>query len=421
MQIVYPRCCGIDVHKKDVKACALLTHPDGTTTSQVRTFATTTDGSPLGSMLALADWLGALDIHQVAMESTGVYWRPVYNILEGDCAVILVNAQHIKAVPGRKTDVKDSEWLADLLRHGLLQPSFIPPAPIRELRDLTRYRKTLIGERVQEANRLQKVLETANIKLAAVATDVLGVSGRQMLAALLGGEQDAEALAELARGRLREKLPQLRRALVGRVQPYHRILIERILAHIDFLEESIAALQREIGRCLVPFAQAVALLVTIPGVSAHAAATLIADAAQRAPGTEMAQFPSAKHLASWAGVCPGNRESGGKRRSGKPTVGNRWVKAVLGEVAWSVSRTRDNYLVAQYQRMARRKGRLKAIGATMHTVLVIAYHVLRDGTPYRDLGADYFDKLDTARLERHHVNRLKALGYEVVLTPQAAA
>ena len=411
MQVVHPRCCGLDVHKKDVKACALLTHPDGTTTSQVRTFSTMTDG-----LLALADWLRSLDIRQVAMESTGVYWRPVYNILEAECAVILVNAQHIKAVPGRKTDVKDSEWLADLLRHGLLQPSFIPPAPIRELRDLTRYRKTLIGERVQEANRLQKVLETANIKLAAVATDVLGVSGRQMLAALLGGEQDAEALAELARGRLREKLPLLRRALVGRVQPYHRILIERILAHIDFLEESIATLQQEIDRCLLPFAQAVALLVTIPGVSAHAATTLIAEI-----GTEMAQFPSAKHLASWAGVCPGNRESGGKRKSGKPTAGNRWVKAVLGEVAWSVSRTRDNYLVAQYQRMARRKGRLKAIGATMHTVLVIAYHVLREGMPYRELGADYFEKLDTARLERHHVNRLRALGYEVVLTPVAAA
>jgi transposase len=411
MQIVHPRCCGIDVHKKDVKACALLTHADGTTASQVRTFSTMTDG-----LLALADWLRALDIQQVAMESTGVYWRPVFNILEAECAVILVNAQHIKAVPGRKTDVKDSEWLADLLRHGLLQPSFIPPAPIRELRDLTRYRKTLIGERSQEANRLQKVLETANIKLAAVATDVLGVSGRQMLVALLGGEQDAEALAELARGRLREKLPLLRRALVGRVQPYHRILIERILAHIDFLEESIATLQQEIDRCLLPFAQAVALLVTIPGVSVHAATTLIAEI-----GTEMAQFPSAKHRASWAGVCPGNRESGGKRKSGKPTAGNRWVKAVLGEVAWSVSRTRDNYLVAQYQRMARRKGRLKAIGATMHTVLVIAYHVLREGMPYRELGAAYFDRLDTARLERHHVNRLRALGYEVALTPIAAA
>jgi len=303
-----------------------------------------------------------------------------------------------------------------LLRHGLLTASFIPPEPIRELRDLTRYRKTLIGERAQEANRLQKVLETANIKLAMVATNVLGVSGRQMLMAMLGGEQDAEALAALARGRLREKLPLLRRALVGRVRPYHLVLIDRILAHVTFLEESIAALQEEIDRCLLPFAQAVALLVTIPGVSEQAATTLVAEI-----GTEMAQFPSAKHLASWAGVCPGNRESGGKRKSGKPREGNRWLKAVLGEVAWAVTRTRDNYLVAQYHRIARRKGRLKAIGAVMHTVLVIVYHLLREGQPYRELGADYFDRQDTARLERHHVNRLKALGYEVVLTPIAAA
>jgi len=393
MQIVHPRCCGIDVHKKDVKACVLLTRADGTATAQVRTFSTMTDG-----LLALADWLRALDITQVAMESTGVYWRPVFNVLEDDCTVILVNARHVKAVPGRKTDVKDSKWLAgrplgSMLRHGLLQPSFIPPAPIRELRDLTRYRKTLIGERAQEANRLQKVLETANIKLAMVASNVLGVSGRQMLAALLGGEQDAEALAELARGRLREKLPLLRRALVGRVQPYHLILIDRILAHIAFLEESMATLQQEIDRCLAPFAAAEALLMTIPGISAQAAATLIAEI-----GTDMTRFPSAKHLASWAGVCPGNRESAGKRKSGKPREGNRWLKAVLGEVAWVVSRTQDNYLVAQYRRMARRKGRLKAIGATMHAVLVIVYHVLRDGQPYRELGADYFDKLDTARI-----------------------
>jgi transposase len=411
MQVVHARCCGLDVHKEDVKACVLLTDTQGTVTAQVRTFSTMTDG-----LLALADWLHSRAVTHVAMESTGVYWRPVYNILEADCTVILVNAQHIKAVPGRKTDVKDSEWLADLLRHGLLTPSFIPPAPIRELRDLTRYRKTLIGERAQEANRLQKVLETANIKLAMVATNVLGVSGRQMLTALLGGEQDADVLAELARGRLREKLPLLRRALIGRIQPYHLILIERILAHIDFLEESLATLQQEVDRCLIPFAQAVALLTTIPGVNERAASTIVAEI-----GTNMEQFPTAAHLASWAGVCPGNRESGGKRKSGKPREGNHWLKAVLGEVAWVVTRTRDNYLVAQYQRIARRRGRLKAIGAVMHTVLVIAYHLLREGTPYRELGGDYFDTLNTARLERHHVNRLKALGYEVVLTPARAA
>jgi transposase len=411
MQVLHSRCCGLDVHKKDVKACVLLTHPDGTVTRQVRTFSTMTDG-----LLALADWLRVLDVTQVAMESTGIYWRPVFNLLEDDCTVILVNAQHVKAVPGRKTDVKDSEWLADLLRHGLLEASFIPPAPIRELRDLTRYRKTLVGERAQEANRLQKVLETANIKLAMVASNVLGVSGRQMLLALLGGQQDAEALAELARGRLREKLPLLRHALVGRVRPYHLILIDRILAHIDFLEESIAALQAEIDRALAPFAQAVALLVTIPGVAEQAAATMVAEI-----GTDMTRFPSAKHLASWAGVCPGNRESAGKRKSGKPTEGNRWLKAMLGEVAWAVTHTRDNYLVAQYHRIARRRGKLKAVGAVMHSVLVIVYHLLREGQPYRELGADYFDHQETARLERHHVNRLKALGYEVVLTPIAAA
>ena len=411
MQVLYPRCCGLDVHKKDVKACALLTAANGTTTSQVRTFSTMTDG-----LLALADWLRGLGITDVAMESTGIYWRPVYNILEDDCTVILVNARHIKAVPGRKTDVKDSEWLADLLRHGLLTASFIPPAPSRELRDLTRYRKTLIAERAQEANRLQKVLETANIKLAMVATNVLGVSGRQMLLAMLGGEQDADVLAELARGRRREKLPLLRRALVGRVRPSHLALRDRILAHVDFLEGSIAALQEEIDHCLAPFAQAVALLVTIPGVGEQAAATIVAEI-----GTDMNRFPSAKHLASWAGVCPGNRESAGKRKSGKPTDGTRWLKAVLGEVAWAVTHTRDNYLVTQYQRIARRRGKLKAVGAVMHSVLVIVYHLLREGQPYRELGADYFDRQDTARLERHHVNRLKALGYDVVLTPLVAA
>jgi transposase len=319
-------------------------------------------------------------------------------------------------VPGRKTDVRDAEWLADLLRHGLLTPSFIPPAPIRELRELTRYRKTLVEERAQEVNRLHKVLETANLKLSVVATDVLGVSGRQMLAALLGGEQRPDVLADLAKGRLRAKLPELRRALEGRVQPHHRLLIERILAHIDFLEESIAAVQAAVDRCLDPFQAAVDLLQTIPGVGEVAAATIVAEI-----GTDMRRFPSSKHLASWAGLCPGNHESAGKRTSGKPTGGDTWLKAVLGEVAWGISRLREHtYLSAQYHRIARRRGKKKAVVAVAHSVLVIAYHLLATKQPYRDLGADYFDKLDKARIERHHVNRLKALGYEVELKPTAA-
>ncbi len=412
MQVVHARCCGLDVHKKSVVACVLLTREDGTVQRQVRSFGTMTV-----DLLALADWLTAADVTHVAMESTGVYWRPVFNLLEDEArTIVLVNAQHMAAVPGRKTDVRDSEWLADLLRHGLVRASFIPPAPIRELRELTRYRKTLVQERAQEVNRLQKLLEGANIKLASVATDVLGLSGRDMLRALIGGEQDPEALAELARGKLRAKLPALRQALQGRVQPYHLILLTRILAHIDFLEGSLAQLQAEIDTRLTSCEEAVALLQTIPGVGPIAAATIVAEI-----GTDMSRFPSAKHLASWAGVCPGNKQSGGKRLSGKPTNGDPWLRGVLGEVAQVVTRTRNNYLNAQYHRLARRRGKYKAILAVAHSILVIAYHVLRDKQPYNDLGADYFDKLDAARIERHHVRRLEQLGFTVTLAPNHAA
>ncbi len=412
MQVVHARCCGLDVHKKSVVACVLLTREDGTVQRQVRSFGTMT-----ADLLALADWLTAARVTHVAMESTGVYWRPVFNLLEDEArTIVLVNAQHMAAVPGRKTDVRDSEWLADLLRHGLVRASFIPPAPIRELRELTRYRKTLVQERAQEVHRLQKLLEGANIKLASVATDVLGLSGRDMLRALIGGEQDPEALAELARGKLRAKLPALRQALQGRVQPYHLILLTRILAHIDFLEGSLAQLQAEIDARLTSCEEAVALLQTIPGVGPIAAATIVAEI-----GTDMSRFPSAKHLASWAGVCPGNKQSGGKRLSGKPTNGDPWLRGVLGEVAQVVTRTRNNYLNAQYHRLARRRGKYKAILAVAHSILVIAYHVLRDRQPYSDLGADYFDKLDAKRIERHHVRRLEQLGYTVTLAPASAA
>jgi transposase len=411
MQVLYERCAGIDIHKKLVVVTVLLTQANGKVQKFTRTFSTMTV-----DLLALADWLESQRVGPVAMESTGVFWHPVYNILEEGHSLLLVNPQHIKALPGRKTDVKDSEWIADLLRHGLLNASFVPPKPIRELRELTRYRKTLIQERAQEVNRLQKVLEGANLKLAAVATNVLGKSGREMLEAVLGGEQDAETLADLARGRLRAKLPALRQALTGRVQPHHRFLLERMLAHIDFLEESITHVQQEIEQRLQPFEEAITLLQGIPGIQAVAAAAIVSEI-----GVDMSRFPSAKHLASWAGLCPGNKQSGGKRLSGATRTGCTYLRAMLGEVAWIISRMSDNYLAAQYHRIARRRGKQKAIVAVAHSLLVIIYHVLRDKKPYTDLGVDYFDKLDTARIERHHVRRLEQLGYTVTLTPTHAA
>lgn len=411
MRIVHERCCGLDVHQKTVVACVLLTAADGTVQRQTRTFATMT-----ADLLALSDWLSGLGVTAVALESTGVYWKPVFNLLEEGRTITLVNPQHMKALPGRKTDVKDSEWLADLLRHGLVQASFIPPAPVRELRELTRYRKTLVQERAQEVNRLHKVLEGANVKLAVVATDILGASGRAMLNALTDGEQDADALAELARGRLRAKLPQLRQALLGRVRPHQRILLGCILAHIAFLEESLAALQAEMESYFAPFEEAITLLQTIPGVSAIAAGALVAEI-----GDDMTRFPSAKHLASWAGVCPGNKQSGGKRLSGKTTKGNLWLRGGLGEVAWAAARTKATYFHAQYQRIARRRGKQKAIVAVAHSILTVIYCMLRDGVPYREMGAGYFETLDTVRIERHHVHRLEQLGYTVILQPKAAA
>ncbi|MDQ6743658.1 MAG: IS110 family transposase [Candidatus Dormibacteraeota bacterium] len=411
MQVVHERCCGLDVHKKTVVACVLGSAADGSVQRRVRTFGTMT-----AELLALGDWLRDLAVTQVAIESTGVYWRPVYTLIEDGRTITLVNAQHVKGLPGRKTDVQDSEWLADLLRHGLLRPSFIPPPPISDLRELTRYRKTLVQERTDEVNRLHKLLESANLKLASVASDVMGVSGRLILAALAGGQDDPEALAALAKGLLRKKLPELRRALEGRVKPVHRVLLERLLAHGAFLEESIAAVQQEIEAALRPFAEAVTLLQTIPGVGATAAATIVAEL-----GTDMARFPSAKHLASWAGVCPGNKQSGGKRLSGKTTHGDSWLRAALGEVAWAIAHTKDTYLAACYHRLARRRGKYKAAVAIAHRVLVICYHVLKDQRPYQDLGPDYFDQLDPDRLQRHHVRRLEQLGYAVTLTKKEAA
>jgi transposase len=410
VQVMHERCCGLDVHKKTVVACVLVTASDGRVKRAIRTFGTMTR-----DLLALSDWLDQFGVTHVVLESTGVYWRPVFNVLEDGHVIVLVNPQHLKTVPGRKTDVKDSEWLADLLRHGLLKPSFIPPAPVRELRELTRYRKTLVQARTDEINRLQKVLEGANLKLAVVVSDVLGASARAMLAGVLGGEQDPETLAELARGRLRTKLPALRRALEGRVKPHHLVLIGQTLAHIDFLEESTVHVQHAIEQRLGAFAEAVELLQTIPGVGTVVATALVAEI-----GTDVSRFPSAKHLASWVGVCPGNKESAGKRLSGRTTKGNVWVRGMLAEAVWSIAQHRGTYLHAQYHRLARRRGKLKAAMAVAHSVLVIAYCLLRDHQPYTDLGADYLEQRDAARVERHHIQRLQQLGYTVTLIPLAA-
>lgn len=411
MQIVHERCCGLDVHKKSVVACILITHEDGTVQREIRTYTTMT-----ADLLMLRDWLESLDVQQVAMESTGVFWQPIYNILEDEGrTILLVNAQHMKAVPGHKTDVKDSEWLADLLRHGLLKASFIPPAPIRELRELTRYRKTLVQERASEINRLQKVLESANLKLAAVATDILGKSGRDMLDALANGQEDPEVLAALARGRLRPKIPELQRALQGCVKPHHRFLIEQILSHIDFLDQAIAKVYQEVECCLAPFSEAVTLLKSIPCINAIAAAIIVAEI-----GTDMSRFPSAKHLASWAGVCPGNRQSGGKRLNGTATKGDVWLRAVLGEIAVSMARSRGTYLHAQYHRIARRRGKHKAVWAVAHSIIVIIYHILATKQSSQDLGEDYFHRLEAPRLQRHHVRQLEQLGYSVTLSPRVA-
>jgi len=411
MDVQYQRCAGLDVHKRTVVACVRLTTAQGEVQQEVRTFGTMT-----ADLLALADWLAGYAVEQVAMESTGVYWRPVFNVLEAQHAVVLVNPQHMRAVPGRKTDVKDAEWLADLLAHGLLQPSFIPPAPVRALRELVGYRRSLVQARTQEINRVHKLLELGNIKLAAVATDVLGKSGRAMLHGLVAGDHDPEALAELARGRLRVKLPALRQALEGHLQPHQRLLLRQMLAHLDFLEASLAEVQAEMDRHLIPFAEAVSLAQTLPGVGAVAAAGLIAEV-----GTDMRVFPSAKHLASWAGVCPGNKQSGGKQFQARTRPGHPRLKALLCEVAQAIARTSDNYLAALYHRIARRRGKGRATLAVAHAVLVILYYMLRDQKPYTDLGVDYFDRLDTERIQRRYVQRLEQLGYSVILTPAPAA
>jgi transposase len=366
-------------------------------------------------LLELLDWLAAMGCTHVAMESTGVYWKPIYNLLEGAFTPLLVNARHIKAVPGRKTDVKDCEWIAELLRHGLLRGSFVPERSQRELRELTRYRTVLVQERAAEVNRLQKTLEGANVKLASVATDIMGKSARQMLKALIAGSTDASEMARLAKGKLRAKIPQLEQALRGCFGAHQRFLVAQQLAHIDFLEETIERLSAQIAERVRPFEEVIERLETIPGVGRRTAEAILAEI-----GPEVSRFPTAGHLASWAGMCPGNNESGGKRRSGTTTKGNPWLRAALVEAAKAAGRTKETYLSAQYRRLATRRGKKRAAVAVGHTILVIAYHLLKHSRSYEELGGEYFDKRDRQAVERRLVRRLEGLGYKVSLDPVAA-
>jgi transposase len=411
MERVYERCAALDVHKQQVTVCVHVPDRRGERSELRAEFATMT-----GDLLGLRDWLKGLGVTQVAMEATGVYWKPVYYLLEDDFELLLVNAQHVKNVPGRKTDVQDAQWLCQLLEHGLLRSSFVPPKPIRELRDLTRYRKSLVWERGREANRLQKVLEDANIKLASVASRPLGASGKAMLRALCEGESDPEALADLAKGKLRAKLPALRAALEGRFRAHHALLVSHLLAHIEYLDETVAQLTAEIEERMCPFERQRELLCTIPGVAERTAEVIVAEL-----GADVERFPSHRHAASWAAVCPGHDESAGKRRSGKTRKGDRWLRVALIEAANSAAgRTKDTYLRAQYLRIKRRRGHKKAIVAVAHSILVSAYHVLAEGRPYDELGGDYFlRRQDRERVAKRLVRQLERLGHSVTLEPVA--
>lgn len=440
MQVVYTHCAGLDVHKKTVVGCRNRPKGQREAEQEVKTFGTTTP-----DLLELVEWLRKWDCTQVAMESTGDYWKPIYNLMEGEFEVLLTNAQHVKYVPGRKTDLSDAEWLTDLLRHGLLKGSFIPPKAQRDLRDLTRYQTKLVQERVRQVNRVQKLLEGANIKLASVASDIFGVSGRAMLEELIAGQTDPAVMAELAKGRLRKKMGELEKALTGQVEAHHRFMLAQLLSHIDYLDGKLVRLEKRIDQQLetmgtqsrprleeeqnmrawlieralttpleqpLPAILAVALLTTIPGVDWRIAVVIVAEL-----GPDMSYFPTAKHAAAWSGLAPGNQQSAGKRYSGKTKPGNQALKSILSQAAWAASRTKGTYLSAQYRQLVRRRGKKRAIVAVAHSIIVSAYHMLSRHQHYRDLGDNYFDERKKAAVVHRLTRRLSKLGYSVRLEP----
>lgn len=412
METLIRRCAGLDVHKASVVACVRVIDDNGELVSVTQSFGTTTS-----DLLKLNDWLMSYAVTLVGMESTGVYWKPVYTLLESEFECWLLNAQHLRNVPGRKTDVADAAWIAQLVAHGLVRPSFVPPKEIRELREVTRYRKAVIQDRSREAQRLHKTLESAGIKLANVATDILGVSGRDMLQALIAGTHDPDVLAELARGRLRKKLPALRKALTGWFSPTHRVLVGELLAHLEYLDESIERLSDDITTMIAPFATPIDLLDTIPGVDRRTAEVVLSEI-----GPDMSRFPTSGNLASWAGQCPGNNESAGKRFSGKTRKGSKWLRTALVEAAQAAARTKGTYLASQYARIKGRHGHNKAIFAVAHSILVIAYHILQRQQPYNELGGDYFiERQNKDAYQRRLVKQLERMGYDVTLDAKPAA
>jgi len=407
MDVVHTFCAGLDVHKKTVVAAIIVPGK-----KETRTFETMT-----ADLLALSDWLTTVGVTHVAMESTGEYWKPVFNILENNFEeVLLVNAQHIKSVPGRKTDVKDAEWIADLLRHGLLKASFIPPVGQRELRELTRYRSTFVQEKATLVNRIQKVLESANIKLASVTSNVVGVSGRAMLAALIEGQATPAEMAELSKGRLRDKREQLVKAMEGQVKAHHRFVLAELLCQIDSLDETTARFDEQIEDYCRPFEEIVELLDTIPGVARQTAEIIVSEI-----GVDMSRFESAHHLAAWAGLAPGNNESAGKRLSGKKRHGNKALGVALNQAAHAVVHMKNTYLSAQYHRLASHRGQKKAIVAVAHSILVICYYIIKRKEPYRELGGDYFDKRRPEATAKRLMKRLEQLGFNVTLEPASVS